>query len=361
MPELTLSLTSKSLSSTNPSTKSILPCDTGILIIIIHITINVVIIIIAPFALDYNPYHNVRPATGFRHGGPKEARLFRVSMLKSDRETEHLFPVKVINVPPNVKHHQLNDALKKYGTIGDVYIPIKNLGIEYSLLQPIRNTFSVSDIDGERHVKVGNFGIVRFHDKESQINALYNADKDNIYIDGYKLQIFPHEPQLNTPFSMSTGSLGICNIPFDDGKKIVTKSFVPQDIKLSDCLSRNGYPWGSKRELKLLEPHAPKETMNYHSLKVSNLDKQLTEADIKEVFEKYGEVGIVYCPKPIHVNLRTKDGNSGYAFVRYVDKRDLNLALEDCKNGKVIIANNVIKAEYTPPTHWPSDKTRRYW
>jgi hypothetical protein len=149
-------------------------------------------------------------------------------MLKSDRETEHLYPVKVVNVPPNVKHHQLNDALKRYGSIGDVYIPTKNLGIEYSLLQPIRNTFSVSDIDGERHVKVGNFGVVRFNDREAQVNALFNADKDDIYIDGYKIQIFSHEPQLNTPFSMSTGSLGICNIPFDDGKKVVSKSFVPQ-------------------------------------------------------------------------------------------------------------------------------------
>lgn len=282
-------------------------------------------------------------------------------MLKSDRETDHLFPVKVVNVPPNVKHHQLHDALKKYGTIGDIYIPTKNLGVEYSLLQPIRNTFSVSDLDGERKVMVGNFGVVRFNDKESQMEALFQSNNDEIYIDGYKLQIYPFERQLNTPFSMSTGALGICNIPFDDGKKVVSKSFVPQDIKLSDCLSRNGYPWGSKRELKLLEPHAPKETMNYHSLKISNLDKKTTDAEIKEIFEKYGEVGVVYCPKPIHVNLRTKDSNSGYAFVRFIDRRDLNNALDDCKKEKIIIAEKIIKAEYTPPNFWPNDKTRRYW
>ena len=296
----------------------------------------------APFGLDYDPTVSTNdflsnPATGYREGGPKEARLFRVALLKSDREVDHLHPVKVKNIDPKIAQHhpeKLKEVFSQYGEVGDIYIP--------------------------RNLKNGHaydFGIVRFT-KRDAVDKLLTSSNENISSLPLKLETL--RPQ-SSFFSKNTGSLGICNEPVGDIDRYVEKKVVEQDIKLSECLSRSGYPWGSRRELKVLEPHASKEVIYLHSLEVKNLPKDLNETELIEIFSKYGEISCVYFPKPLHVNLRTIDANMGHGFIRFVDVRDLKECLKDIQNKQVIIKGNIITAFHSPPPIWPSEKTRRYY
>ena len=67
-------------------------------------------------------------------GGQKQARLRRVAILKTDKETDHLFTVKVSNIDPKVtKPERLYDEFLRFGAIGDVYIPRNvNINIPYN-------------------------------------------------------------------------------------------------------------------------------------------------------------------------------------------------------------------------------------
>ena len=141
----------------------------------------------------------------------------------------------------------------------------------------------------------------------------------------------------------------------------VVKKQVTQDISLADCMSRSGYPWGSKQELKLLEPHANKDTHRMHSIRLENLNVKTLPETLNTVFRIYGELGVVYCPRPLHVTLRTTDANQGFAFIRFKDKRDLEVALADVKAGKLIVDGQVLTGDYLVPSFWPTDKTRRYF
>ena len=80
-----------------------------------------------------------------------------------------------------------------------------------------------------------------------------------------------------------------------------------------------------------------------------------------DVFSQYGEIGVVSCPKPVIVTEQTKDPNMGHAFIRYVDRRDLAKAASDIADQKLIIDGCVIQGEIIQPSHWPTDKTRRYY
>ncbi len=83
--------------------------------------------------------------------------------------------------------------------------------------------------------------------------------------------------------------------------------------------------------------------------------------EIREYFSKYGEVGCTYFPKPLQVEHRPKDPNIGIGYVRFVDRRDADAALKDINRKIVELGGVILKGEYTPPQHWPSETTRRYF
>ncbi|KAL5238881.1 hypothetical protein ACI65C_006291 [Semiaphis heraclei] len=60
------------------------------------------------------------------------------------------------------------------------------------------------------------------------------------------------------------------------------------------------------------------------SLKVDNLTYRTTSEDLKERFERYGEVGDIYIPRD-----RETRESRGFAFVRFYDKRDAEDALKE--------------------------------
>lgn len=221
-----------------------------------------------PFGLDYEPWSSSsRTSTssmtarstmsrGFRDGGPKEARLKRVAFLSMVKEVDHLYPVKVEKVGENVSAQKIAEDLSKYGEIGDIYVPIS-----HSTLKP-----------------TGGFAVVRFTNSDAVDRLLDEESRDIAHeIDGKRVNIAPVSPQRSF-FRGGTGYHGICNVPVEDGTYIRTSAVPNQEIPLSSCMSRSGYPWGSVRELKFLAPHPPIDKLDGFSLKVMNIPHHLTYA-----------------------------------------------------------------------------------
>lgn len=227
-----------------------------------------------PFALDFEDDERslasraTLESRGYREGGPKEARLRRVALLSKTKEVDHLFPVKVENIPRSASPEKLKETFSSYGQIGDIYIPVN-----YKDGKPMKD-----------------FAIIRF-EKEDSLDKLIlesppsSPTTKNIVVDGRPLTASPLRDQVSF-FSRGTGYHGICNQPVEDGTYNRDPVQVQQDITLSSCLSRSGYPWGSVRELKYLSPHLPGESHETFAIRIENLDVRVTPEEIKEEFER---------------------------------------------------------------------------
>ena len=227
-----------------------------------------------PFALDYDDDDNKSltsraslESRGYREGGPKEARLRRVALLSKTKEVDHLHPVKVENIPRSVSPDKLKETFSAFGPVGDVYIPI-----DYKDGKPKKD-----------------FAIIRF-EREDSLDKLVNASPPSsptstLSLDGRPLTASPLRSQKSF-FTRGTGYHGICNEPVEDGTYNRDPVMVQQDITLSSCLSRSGYPWGSVRELKYLAPHLATEQYETFPIRMENLDVNVTPEEIKEEFEK---------------------------------------------------------------------------
>lgn len=208
-----------------------------------------------PFALDAEDDGSVSSfsSTGFRSGGPKEARMHRVALLASTKETEHLHPVKIQNIPRTASAESLFTEFSEFGEIGDVYIPT-NLK------------------DGK---PAKDFAVIRFTDKKVAESVLSSPEKTATKtFGGSQLLVSPLSKQASF-FSNNTGRLGISNE--------VCISHVPerkppcqQHIALESVRSRAGYPWGSVRELKYLNPKPSSDVLEYHSIKLVELARHIT-------------------------------------------------------------------------------------
>ena len=304
-----------------------------------------------PFGLDWErvPISIEDEATGYKTGGPKECRLFRVALLKKDNEVDHLFGVKVFGIPELIQEKELADAFQQFGKVGNVYVPR----------------------DGLSRKAVAPFAVVRFDEKESVSRALMEG---SIWIktmycgpDPFLLRI-EENPYQESSFTQNTGVHGMTNAIADvmirtQEAKDSKRHPVPQNITLDECFSRSGYPWGSKRELKILEAHAPREVMSMHTIKLENLNQYTSSEEIEAKFKgRHLFVGDVYCPRPQHVHLRLNDGreNDGFAFLRFKDARDLKSAMDALNAGLIVFRGDVATGEVWKPYQWPTDKTRRY-
>lgn len=67
----------------------------------------------------------------------------------------------------------------------------------------------------------------------------------------------------------------------------------------------------------------PPDVEGMTSLKVDNLTYRTSPETLRRVFEKYGRVGDVYIPRDRY----TKESR-GFAFVRFLDKRDAEDAMD---------------------------------
>lgn len=81
-----------------------------------------------------------------------------------------------------------------------------------------------------------------------------------------------------------------------------------------------------------------------HSVRIGNdLPDDVTLEEIKEVFEKFGEVGDVFLPKD-----RDTGKTRGFGFVRFVNKNDREDCLDATKD-RIKVAGVDTKVEFTAP------------
>lgn len=311
-----------------------------------------------PFGLDHEPEEVEEPAQGFRKGGPKEARLFRVALLAAKKEVDGLHAVRVSNIPEDVTEEQLAEEFSKYGKIGDIYIP--------------------RDL---KRMKAREFALVRFEKEEAARRALADQTVKLKEIKGKRksknLDLGVLSKQWSV-FTSNSGVNGITNEISDDMRqtefvKSTKKLEFKQNITLDQCFSRSGYPHGSKAELRILEPHAPKEALLFYAIKIENLLETTSPDTIRQVFLAFGpSLSDVYCPKTLNVVIRNQKQNraaeagqtwhnEGFAYVRYSDRRDYARALQSVSAGQVVIEGQTVAGESVNPFSRPTDRTRRYF
>jgi RNA recognition motif-containing protein len=291
---------------------------------------------VAPFALDYEGAEG-EFATGYRQGGPKEARLHRVALLRSDKETDHLFPVRVENVHSKVTAEMLEKTFSKYGEIGNVYIP-KNLS---------KNT-------------TPGFALVRYVRQEDAERAVRDATGLSLHKKWGTLEV-SSPPKQKTCFGGNTGStvVGVENDGFEFKPK--AKWEFTQVVSLENCMARNGAPWVSKHDLMNLEPHAPLETHQCWSLKITPLAAHVGIEELVVIFGEYGRIGNIYCPKSLLKDQASNDPHEGFAYVRYTERTSAEAALKDLNGSDPWDIGKELKIELVPPRYWPEEKTRRYY
>jgi hypothetical protein len=289
-------------------------------------------------------------ATGYRVGGPKEARLFRVALLAAKKDVDDLYPVRVSGVHDMINEEELYAAFGQFGKIGDVYVPRK--GSNRKLTAP--------------------YGVVRFIVKESAEKAVYHGEmilKTQFSgPDPYKVTM-SHIPPQESIFTKNSGVHGITNTITEDMRvteRILNakKEDVTQVITLDECFSRGGYPWGSKRELKMLNTHADKEVMHHYNIYITNLDKHSHETAIRAAFEVLNDITVsdVYAPMTLIIAERNKlhgTHSEGYAWVRFPTRHDLDIAWRAINLDLIKVDGRVIKGELKHPYSWP-DAKRRY-
>ena len=311
-----------------------------------------------PFGLDHDLAPVEEPARGYRKGGSKEARLFRVALLAAKKEVDNLHPIKVLGIPEDVKEEELSAQFSKYGPIGDVYIP-RNL----------------------KRMTAREFALIRFEKEESALKAVAASTEKLKSIKGRrksKDMYLGQLPKQWSVFTSNSGVHGITNEISDDMRqtewvKSTKKLEFKQNITLDQCFSRSGYPWGSKAELKILESHAPKEVLLHKAIKVGNLKETTSPETIREAFNAFGpSLTDVYCPKTLNVVERNikqvaaaENGetwhNEGFAYVRFGDRRDYLRALRSVEEGRVVVDGAVVSGDSITPFSWPTDRTRRYF
>lgn len=67
------------------------------------------------------------------------------------------------------------------------------------------------------------------------------------------------------------------------------------------------------------------------------------------------------CPKPILVVEKVSTANNGVAWVKFEDQRDMQRALRDIEDGRVVFDGSVVTAKASLPRYWPTESTRRYY
>ena len=302
-----------------------------------------------PFGLDdYNAWHmsperkealktlNQWGETGYPlEGGQKQARLRRVAVLKGNKETDHLFTVKVVGIDPTAtKAEKLYNEFIRFGPIGDVYIP----------------TSCFKEVPFNH-----DFAYIRFYKKSSADAMISELHETGCIIDKKKISVRLPEippPGFGKISSFRTMTAGAYEPPR------VTQKF-EQYITLDQCMARNGAPWTSKSDLRRLEPHAPKEYNDLFGVRVDNLSTNINKDDITEIFGRFGTIACIYCPKPLQIVLwNANETHRGSAVIRFIDRKCAFDAMEAMDF--VEIDGLKIRCSIVNPMCWPTEKSRRY-
>lgn len=304
------------------------------------------------FGLDFEsgPIGIEDEAQGYRQGGPKEARLFRVALLAAKKDVDHLYPVRVEGVHNMTMEEELYEAFAIFGGIGDVYVP--RAGRNRKLVAP--------------------YAVVRFNEKEGAAGAVAHGEMSmKTRFSGpepFTVTMSHIDPQ-ESIFTRNSGVHGITNVITEDMRQTerilnAKKEDVTQVITLDECFSRSGYPWGSKRELKMLDVHADLAVIHHFNIYVTNLERTSDEVSIRAAFEILNDITVsdVYAPMTLIITERHKmqgTHNDGFAWIRFPTRHDLDIAWRAINLNLIKVDGRVLQGELRHPYSWP-DAKRRY-
>jgi len=73
---------------------------------------------------------------------------------------------------------------------------------------------------------------------------------------------------------------------------------------------------------------------------VAALPDDVTERELKKLFEKFGEIGDVFVPR-----FRDSNRGRGFAFVRFFEKRDRDDCIDELERNPMDLAGKTLRAE----------------
>ncbi|EPB74035.1 hypothetical protein ANCCEY_06870 [Ancylostoma ceylanicum] len=100
---------------------------------------------------------------------------------------------------------------------------------------------------------------------------------------------------------------------------------------------------------------APPPIEGLYSLKVDNISYNTTQADLRRMFDKYGEIGDIHIPRDKYTRQ-----SKGFGFVRFYSRRDAEYAM-DRTDGRWVEGREirVAMARYERPIDERGTYTRR--
>ncbi|VDM58739.1 unnamed protein product [Angiostrongylus costaricensis] len=100
---------------------------------------------------------------------------------------------------------------------------------------------------------------------------------------------------------------------------------------------------------------APPPIEGLYSLKVDNISYNTTQADLRRMFDKYGEIGDIHIPRDKYTRQ-----SKGFGFVRFYSRRDAEYAM-DRTDGRWVEGREirVAMARYERPIDERGSYTRR--
>lgn len=146
----------------------------------------------------------------YRPGGPKEARLKKVALLSKTKDVDHLYPIKLVNLPADMKPEALATKFSQFGKVEDVYIP--------------------TDLKTKRN---RDFAVIRYANKPQL--GIEDSTSDGLTTVSIENEEYSVSPLRKQPiiFTRGTGALGITNEAYDDGSRQTTAKPPPQSVPLS--------------------------------------------------------------------------------------------------------------------------------
>lgn len=139
------------------------------------------------------------------------------------------------------------------------------------------------------------------------------------------------------------------------------------DLPLSSCRARSGYPWTTLRPLKFLVPHSSSGYENSFTIKLKNIQVNVSVEKLRNIFLHFGEILEVHSILPQYERIPSE--HNGEVYLRYLRKESYEkclIFLNEIKEKKIQLNDensflNEIDFEGILPGTWPTEKTRRYY
>lgn len=226
---------------------------------------------------------------------------------QAPKDVEKLFSLRLSNLTDETRNEPIVAKFSQYGPIGDFYRP-KILAKS----------------------KPSRFAFVRYVNKDDADRALENLNGTEI--DGCTIKV-EHAEQ-HSFFTLDTG--------------FITNSLLDTPFRNTDEFD-SSMP-SEHYELKRVE--AIKDVDVVFGVKVEDIDIDISPEQLHELFRRIGEISSIYYPVDFKTHKRR-----GFAFVRYLRKRDAERAIELLHNVNIGKGRSISVSAEVIQTYFSQNET----